>query len=117
MLAAEISRKSLRLKYSEAQKAANVTLLSNDVNAATWLVPTVHHFWAYPLEIGINMYNLTTIVHQASFLVVFPTIGMSCLPSGNLQLTMYHLDKSHKSILTSNFSFRDNRFLHWCQVA
>lgn len=80
MLAAEVSRKSLRIKYSEALEENNITLLNNDVDTASSMAPTFHHFWAYPLEIGINVYILSTVVKEASVLVIFPAIGKSLVP-------------------------------------
>lgn len=75
MLAAEVSRKSLRIKYSEALKEDNITLLTTDVDTVSFMVPAFHHFWAYPIEIGINVYILSIIIKEASVLVIFPAIG------------------------------------------
>ena len=99
MLVAEISRKSLRLKYSQAREEANITLLNSDTNTLSYTVPTLHRIWARPLEIAVNIYILSTIVKEASALVIIPAAGkllvpMSLLLTPFLESTMYSAERT-----------------------
>lgn len=74
MIFAEISKKSLRLKESEAKKAASITLMNTDTETVLYGVNCIHTAWGLITEVAFNVYILSTIVKQASFLFVFPAI-------------------------------------------
>ena len=81
ILLAEISKKSLRLKHSEVKKGASVTHMNTDTRSALIGIPRLHEIWSRPLEIAVNVYILSTVVKQATFLFVIPFAGKlsSCL--------------------------------------
>lgn len=73
MLVMAIYRKSLRLSYTEAQKAEGVSLITADVDGVIEGLPYIHDIWACFIEFGVCMYLLTRIVGKASIFVLVPT--------------------------------------------
>lgn len=77
MLLAEISKKSLLLNQSEAKKADSLTLMNTDIETVLYAVSYPHKVCPQILELAANVYILSTIVKQASFLFAIPVVGKS----------------------------------------
>mgnify|MGYP005989059743 CR=1 FL=1 len=75
MLISQSSRKGLKLKYTEAQSMANVSLMNTDIFNISMAIPRLHRMWAANLELGVNLYVLATIVGPATSLVTFTIVG------------------------------------------
>lgn len=75
ILLAEISKKSLRLKHGEVKKGASVTHMNTDTVGAIGGIHRLHEVWSRPLEVVVNVYILSTVVKQATFLFVLPFAG------------------------------------------
>lgn len=80
MLVMAVYKKSLRLSYTEAQKAEGVSLISADVDGVIEGLPYIHDVWACFIEFGVCMHLLTRIVGKASILILIPTASeLQCL--------------------------------------
>lgn len=76
-LVSAIFNKTLKLKASEAQKAAAVTLMSTDIDGIEQGLVIGFGIWASLIELAIAAYLLATLVGGASFLVVIPALSKS----------------------------------------
>ncbi len=76
VLISQILRKTFVLDYEEAKKSAALTLMSTDIEGISRVLPKVHEAWAGLIELGVGIYLLSTIVKEASILVIIPALGM-----------------------------------------
>lgn len=76
VLVSQMMQKNLLLCQEEAAKSAAVTLMSTDVEGIASALPSIHEAWASVVELSVGVYLLSTIVKEASFLVMLPAISM-----------------------------------------
>lgn len=75
VLTSQILRKTFLLDYEEARKSAALTLMSTDLEGISRVLPRIHEAWAGLIELGVGIYLLSTIVKEASVLVIIPALG------------------------------------------
>jgi hypothetical protein len=78
ILISQMLRKNLLLRRDEAVKAAAVTLMSTDIDVIARTLPKIHEVWASIVELAVGIYLLSTIVREASFLVMIPALRKYC---------------------------------------
>ena len=74
LLISQTSQKALRLKYREAQKTANITLMNSDIRSISLAIAKLHNIWASVILIGIMMYLLYALVGAAIIIVGGPLL-------------------------------------------
>lgn len=72
----EIFKKTLAIDQPKAKELAAATLMTTDVEGIALGLPKFHETIASIIEVGVGIYLLTTTVGKASFLIIFPAIGM-----------------------------------------
>lgn len=77
MLVSQTSKKSLKLKYPEAQNTSIITLMNVDMKNIATGIPRVHSLWISVLQTAVNLYVLTGLVKAATVLVVGPVLRKS----------------------------------------
>lgn len=77
-----ILEKSLAVPFSVAKHSAALTLTSTDIEGIANGVPQFHGMWSSAIEVGVGLYLLSTVINQATFLVLLPIL--SKLPSGEV---------------------------------
>lgn len=77
MLVSQTSRKSLKLKYPEAQSTSIITLMNVDMKNIANGVPRAHNMWISVLQTVVNLYVLSGIVKAATVIVVGPVLRKS----------------------------------------
>lgn len=71
--------KSLKLKLTEAQRNAAITLMSADFDAVSEGLPSLLEIPFTMIETAVGMYLLTKFVKQSSFVIVFPLLFAICV--------------------------------------
>lgn len=71
-MVSKTSQKALRLKYPEAQKTANITLMNSDIRGISLAIANLHNIWAAAATLGIGIYLLWELVQGATVLVSGP---------------------------------------------
>jgi hypothetical protein len=77
-----ILEKSLAVPYSVAKGSAALTLTSTDIEGIANGVPQFHDMWSGAIEVGVGLYLLSTVISQATFLILLPILSKS--PGGDL---------------------------------
>lgn len=77
MLVSQTSQKALRLKYTEAQKTSNITLMNSDIRGISLAIANLHNIWAAVATIGVGLYLLWELVGEAIVLVSGPILRKS----------------------------------------
>lgn len=72
VLISQMLRKNLLLRRDVAVKAAAVTLMSTDIDVIARILPKLHEASGSIVELAVGIYLLSTIVREASFLVMIP---------------------------------------------
>lgn len=73
-LVSETFAKSQRLKQSEAQKQAGITLVNTDVQGVVQGLPPCVEIPFSMFDTGLGLYFLTGFIKQASFIIILPLI-------------------------------------------
>lgn len=71
-LVSSILDKTLRLKLTDAKKAAAMTLISADIDGIQVGLVLFHDMWASVIELAVGIYMLASLVGGASFMVAIP---------------------------------------------
>lgn len=71
----QIFHKTLGLSYSIAKESAATTLMSTDIEGIATGIPEIHKLWASLLELVVGFYMLSTVIDEATFLVVVPMLS------------------------------------------
>ena len=74
-LVPNIFHKTLGLPYTIAKESAAATLMSTDMEGISTGIPKLHEIWAGFIEVAVGLYILSTIIDEATFLVVIPVLG------------------------------------------
>lgn len=75
MLVAQTSSKSLRLKYADAQRNSEITLMNVDMKIIAIAIPRLHHIWIVILQTAVNVYVLSQTVQQSTILLLGPFLS------------------------------------------
>lgn len=75
LLIEAIYHKSLRLPFSEAAKAAAITLINTDMNSVVQLIGLAIESWARVLEIILGYSILVKFIGTASIFSFFPAVS------------------------------------------